>query len=354
MDGSNTPIPFSPYVARLAPLISSIDGDEPANGLTRTELDSHANMVVVGKHSTIFDDTGKTCTVNAFSESAGKLDNVPFVDAVIAYDCPYQCKTFLLLMRNVLFIPELEINLLPPFIVREAGIHIDECPKSQISNPTVDNHSICLPSNDLRILFKLMNTFSYFDSRKPTEDELASCDKIFIPPDSPAWNPCSTHFSLNENVMLDADGNAREIEPQDKFMLNEEEVSYFDLPSTSSVEAHIDSVLVNLYENVEAHIDFISANSFKNCNPKVATVSHSSAKLNAEAMVEDLNERIVQRNLSMAIGSMSTSTSPCPLFTTTLDELEDKFSSTISSVAANGLRGVSASFLEKIWHISPE
>ena len=112
--------------------------------------------------------------------------------------------------------------------------------------------------------------------------------------------------------MLDADGNAREIEPQDKFMLNEEEVSYFDLPSTSSVEAHIDSVFVNSYENVEAHIDFISANSFKNCNPQVATVCHSSAKLNAEAMVENLNERIIQRNLSMAIGSMSTSTSPCP------------------------------------------
>ena len=45
---------------------------------------------------------------------------------------------------------------------------------------------------------------------------------------------------------------------------------------------------------------------------------------------------------------------PCPQFTTTLDELKDKFSSTIFSVAVNGLMGVSASFLEKIWHISPE
>ena len=76
-------------------------------------------MVVVGKHYIIFDDTGKTCTVNVFSESIGKLDNVPIVDAAVAYDCPYQCKTFILLMRNALHILELEINLLPPFIVRE-------------------------------------------------------------------------------------------------------------------------------------------------------------------------------------------------------------------------------------------
>ena len=50
----------------LAPLIASIHNNPTHNHQLRTELDSHANMVVVGKNSTIFDDTGKTCTVNAF------------------------------------------------------------------------------------------------------------------------------------------------------------------------------------------------------------------------------------------------------------------------------------------------
>ena len=67
-------------------------------------------MVVIGKHCVIFDDTGKTCTVKAFSESTDKLDNVPIVDAAVAYDCPYQCKIFLLLMRNTLYLPELDID----------------------------------------------------------------------------------------------------------------------------------------------------------------------------------------------------------------------------------------------------
>ena len=78
-------------------------------------------MVVVGKHCVIFDDTGKTCTVNAFLESAGKTDNVPIIDATVVYDCPYQCETFILLMQNALYIPELEINLLQSFIARESG-----------------------------------------------------------------------------------------------------------------------------------------------------------------------------------------------------------------------------------------
>ena len=153
-------LPFSPYVARLAPLISSIDNDHDASDLNRTELDSHAKMAVVGKHCIIFDDTDKTCTANAFSESAGKLDNVPIIDAVIAYNCPYQCKTFLLLLRNTLYIPELSA--------------LDECPKFQSPSPSVENHSIYLDTYDLYIPFRLLNTFSFFETRKPTEDELSS------------------------------------------------------------------------------------------------------------------------------------------------------------------------------------
>ena len=102
-------------------------------------------------------------TVNAVSESAGKLDNIPIIDAAIKYNCPYQCKTFLLLIRNTLYIPELEINLLPPFIVRESGIQIDECPKFQTVNPTVSNHSMFIHEHDLRIPFNIINIFSHID-----------------------------------------------------------------------------------------------------------------------------------------------------------------------------------------------
>ena len=79
-------------------------------------------MVVVGSECEIFDDTGKTCTVNSFVDSAGSLDNVKIVDAAVAYDCPFKCKTYILLMRNTLYVPELTTNLIPPFIMREGRI----------------------------------------------------------------------------------------------------------------------------------------------------------------------------------------------------------------------------------------
>ena len=58
-------IPIQPQVAWLAPIESSIRNVDPDNFISRTELDSHANMVVVGKHCVILDDMGKTYIVNA-------------------------------------------------------------------------------------------------------------------------------------------------------------------------------------------------------------------------------------------------------------------------------------------------
>eukprot|EP00956_Cyclotella_meneghiniana_P044141 scaffold303339_cov89-Cyclotella_meneghiniana.AAC.2 len=51
-----------------------------------TELDSHANMVVVGKNSTIVSRTGQYADVHAFSDECDHLSQIPIVDAVVAYD----------------------------------------------------------------------------------------------------------------------------------------------------------------------------------------------------------------------------------------------------------------------------
>ena len=61
--------------------------DSEGNDGPTTELDSHANMVVVGKHSTIIAPTEKSCEVQAFSEECQSLKEVRIVDAAIAYDC---------------------------------------------------------------------------------------------------------------------------------------------------------------------------------------------------------------------------------------------------------------------------
>ena len=68
----------------------------------RLELDSHTNMVVVGRNSFIFAWTGKSCDVRPFMDGLGTASNVPIVDAAMAYDCPYEHKTYILLFWNAL------------------------------------------------------------------------------------------------------------------------------------------------------------------------------------------------------------------------------------------------------------
>eukprot|EP00985_Skeletonema_marinoi_P022137 scaffold13946_cov224-Skeletonema_marinoi.AAC.1 len=56
---------------------------------TQAELDSHANMICLGKHCTVLRRTGRTVRVNAFADSVGSLNNIPVVDAVVVFDDPY-------------------------------------------------------------------------------------------------------------------------------------------------------------------------------------------------------------------------------------------------------------------------
>ena len=48
-----------------------------------TELDSHANMVVIGKQAFIFSHSGQYTNVQAFTDEVKGITKVPIVDAVI-------------------------------------------------------------------------------------------------------------------------------------------------------------------------------------------------------------------------------------------------------------------------------
>ena len=165
-------------------MVSSVSTADP-----RTELDSHANMAVMGKHAFIFESNGRTCSVAPFASELGRLKDVPIVDAAIAYDCPFTGQVYILLIRNALHIPSMEHNLIPPFLMREGGITVNDKPKSQCTDPTIEDHSIHCPEGNLRIPLQLTGIFSFFHHRVPTIDELEGCDKIFLTPDSETWNP---------------------------------------------------------------------------------------------------------------------------------------------------------------------
>ena len=79
--GTNT------YVSQTICNVSSegIEGlDRDGDNLSRTDLDSHANMVVVGKHPAITNDAGRK--VSPFTPDYESLSKVLIVDAAVAYD----------------------------------------------------------------------------------------------------------------------------------------------------------------------------------------------------------------------------------------------------------------------------
>ena len=178
---------------------------------SRTELDSYADSPVVGRNVLIISDSGQTANVTGFTKDLGKCMSIPIVTAAIAYSDEYNNKTSIIIVHNALHIKSMEHNLVPPFMMRLAGVDVDECPKFMCRRPTIKNHAIYFHGDkwdqeDLRIPLQLHGTISYFPSRIPHRRELDDCQSYDITPNSPSWDPHREKYSSMEHRMLDHRG----------------------------------------------------------------------------------------------------------------------------------------------------
>ena len=130
----------------------------------------------------------------------------PLVDAMIKYDNPYNGKSCILVLRNALHVPSMDNNLIPPFMLREMGVAVNDVPKIHKEDPTVDDHAITFLETGFQIPLSLWGIFLYFPTSKPTHDDLLNPNEVYIL--SPAtWNPHSDAYSTNEESTLDWEGN---------------------------------------------------------------------------------------------------------------------------------------------------
>ena len=100
---------------------------------SRTELDSHANMPVIGKHAFVISYHGKTADVSPFTPDYEPMV-IEIVDAAVLYECPYTGKEYILVICNVLHVPSMNNNLLPPFILCEQEIQVNVRPVNPVYN----------------------------------------------------------------------------------------------------------------------------------------------------------------------------------------------------------------------------
>ena len=142
-------------------------------------------------------------------------------------------------------------NLIPPFIMRENGIIVNECAKINCEDPTREDHAIIFKGYNLRIPLQLHGIFSYFATRKPDVESVVDAHKPLnyateiytITPTR--WNPHTDAYALNEESIVDWEGNIRERNHCDvKIVLDEIGDEYQNQYKISSMEAqHVDEIL---------------------------------------------------------------------------------------------------------------
>ena len=131
--------------------------------------------------------------------------------AAVAYTDEYTGITSIIIIYNALHIKSMENNLIPPFMIRLAGVEVDECPKFMCRKPSVKNHAICFKGDkwgqvELQIPLQLHRTISYFPSRIPTRGELKECISYDLTPNSPTWDPHEESYASQEHRMLNYRG----------------------------------------------------------------------------------------------------------------------------------------------------
>ena len=111
-------------------------------------------MPVVGSSVYILSESGGYAEANAFSPDY-EAKQLPIVDAALKFESPHDGQVYILVIRNALYVPSMNNNLIPPCLLREAGIEVNEVPKIYLKDPDVKGHSIYFAESNFRISLSL-------------------------------------------------------------------------------------------------------------------------------------------------------------------------------------------------------
>ena len=143
----------------------------------------------------LIEKTGHNVRIAPFSDEYESMQDVPVARCAAAYDCPNTGKIYILDFPEALYLGDrLQDSLICPNQLRHNGLKVDETPTQFDKTST---HSIIVPNNSLTIPMSLQGTVSYFEARKPTEEELRTSEWVRMT-HYDNWDPHSDHFRVAE------------------------------------------------------------------------------------------------------------------------------------------------------------
>ena len=318
------------------------------SGQSATELDSHANMAVAGTNVSIISKSGLKATVTPFSPDLSAMDDVEIGDVAMAYDDPRTGITYILVMRNALLIPAMNHNLIPPFLIREAGLFLDETPKCHVSAPAATNHSIIDSDSGMHIHLDLNGIFSYFPTRQLTLDEMEYWENypvVYLTPDSDRWDPNTSAYSEMEASMLDADGYIIDRSPSNRMIVDDMDVDisslYKEPPTWDQIASVIGAVIAG---------DQLQGSCTTGEPPSYDV---DDVSFNPTLFSMRIIEKAEQSVASAAIGACTVNQGACDIFEERSFPDGDPHVM-VGAATAGKSRGVTPEHLSKVWRISHE
>jgi hypothetical protein len=161
----------------------------------RCELDSHADTFVAGSNTRLISTTRKVVNIHGFTKGV-ELKNVPIASIATVF-VDSNGNRILLVVHQALYLgAKHAVCLVNPNQLQNNSIAVHDRP-SQFDSSS--RHAIYLPESNMTIPLQLDGIISYFDSFKPTDEEMVYLPQVVLT-SVDEWDPYSNAFTKKEEV----------------------------------------------------------------------------------------------------------------------------------------------------------
>ena len=162
------------------------DGSNATYG--RMELDSHADTIVLGSNAIIMHYTNRECDVSPYADTYQPIVDVPIVTGATAVTSAQTGLTYILIFNEAIWMGDvLDHSLINPNQLRAYGVTVQDNPYDSMAM------HIAAENDDFSFPMTADGTVIYFDSRTPTNHELATCPHVILS-SANEWNPREVLF----------------------------------------------------------------------------------------------------------------------------------------------------------------